>query len=529
MKEKQPPEPATSDLPPPPSYEDVMRRQGSASLYPRLDSACQNTTNSSSRPGDSNASGDPSNGDASVAVSVSGKGSSKVSSAANKMSRTASNAGVGSADAIAIGDVRKANMCMKKENRKGSNSSCRRSSSVVSNEIIGGEVRLALITPAKPFARPPKQPESNTLVTTIAPLPAAAAASEDSRKEQQEEILNVTQQFERLVSVPSDDDEPGTAGTRSSLSSSRLGLPAPSSGNSLCRPLQDEHGRKSSLVSRISSSSSDDYYSNQIVDIGKVETRDPATGRPQRSSLLSSCPTDTRSQDNKRLETKANRLHSSCPVLGTRSVSFGNIEIKEYPRAIGDNPGATSGGPPVSLGWKLVSARTLELEAYENHRMFNRRKREEMLVPPRVREVSLPTLSTHACVYVSAPFAPTIQLISTSNLIIFVTFYQPSRHHHLQNWLRKAGYGSSEIHQSIKSAARVRRQRERSSKGSIVIHDIQTRAREAFRFLKPRFCTSKDKKRRKVASSIVEQQDNSSDIERDPLDCSMRCFDARNL
>ena len=84
------------------------------------------------------------------------------------------------------------------------------------------------------------------------------------------------------------------------------------------------------------------------------------------------------------------RSNASCPCdLGRRnSVHFGQVEILEFQRAIGDNPSCASGGPPISLGGtKPLSSQSIGLDDYETHRTTNRRKREQMMVPPKLREV----------------------------------------------------------------------------------------------------------------------------------------------
>lgn len=48
-------------------------------------------------------------------------------------------------------------------------------------------------------------------------------------------------------------------------------------------------------------------------------------------------------------------------------VSFGQIEIREYPRCLGDNPSVTV-GPPISMGWKHDQAYRLDLSEYEIYR-----------------------------------------------------------------------------------------------------------------------------------------------------------------
>lgn len=126
------------------------------------------------------------------------------------------------------------------------------------------------------------------------------------------------------------------------------------------------------------------------------------------------------------------RSNASCPCdLGRRnSVRFGQVEILEFQRAIGDNPSCASGGPPISLGGtKPLSSQSIGLDDYEIHRTTNRRKREEMMVPPKLRE----------------------------------------------KWLRDAGYGSAQIHESIRRASIIKQQREKSTRTSTVVHELSQR------------------------------------------------------
>ena len=87
-------------------------------------------------------------------------------------------------------------------------------------------------------------------------------------------------------------------------------------------------------------------------------------------------------------DTDLDRSNASCPCdLGhMHSVHFGRVEILEFRRAIGDNPSCASGGPPLQLGG-LQSSQSIDLDDYEIHRTMNRRKREQMMVPPHMREV----------------------------------------------------------------------------------------------------------------------------------------------
>ena len=50
-----------------------------------------------------------------------------------------------------------------------------------------------------------------------------------------------------------------------------------------------------------------------------------------------------------------------------RRVSFHQIEIREYPRCLGDNPSVTF-GPPMSIGWKHNQSYVLDVDQYENYK-----------------------------------------------------------------------------------------------------------------------------------------------------------------
>lgn len=60
-------------------------------------------------------------------------------------------------------------------------------------------------------------------------------------------------------------------------------------------------------------------------------------------------------------------LTSSELSKDDKRVTFDTIEIREYPRALGDNPSVTV-GPPISIGWKHRQSYTLDVDQYENYK-----------------------------------------------------------------------------------------------------------------------------------------------------------------
>jgi len=72
------------------------------------------------------------------------------------------------------------------------------------------------------------------------------------------------------------------------------------------------------------------------------------------------------------------------------SVSFSNLQIREYDLTLGDHP-SCSYGPPVSLGWDYRDAAVVPLEKYEKARSnkFPRRKSSQLVLSYNVRKYLL--------------------------------------------------------------------------------------------------------------------------------------------
>ena len=67
-----------------------------------------------------------------------------------------------------------------------------------------------------------------------------------------------------------------------------------------------------------------------------------------------------------------------------------SVEIRQYHRALSDNP-STSSGAPIGIGWRYDSEDTIrfDIDEYERCREGLRRTKKEMVIPPDVREEML--------------------------------------------------------------------------------------------------------------------------------------------
>ena len=74
------------------------------------------------------------------------------------------------------------------------------------------------------------------------------------------------------------------------------------------------------------------------------------------------------------------------------TITFGQVNIREYERVLGDNPSVTS-GPPLSIGWRYSpSTLNMSIDDYEENK-GSPRSSSEYLVP---RSIRLATLKEHA-------------------------------------------------------------------------------------------------------------------------------------
>jgi hypothetical protein len=71
-----------------------------------------------------------------------------------------------------------------------------------------------------------------------------------------------------------------------------------------------------------------------------------------------------------------------------RSISFDKVSVRIYERILSANPSCTS-GPPVGIGWNYAPEKHYLLDAFELHRMGNRRSKAKLLLTRSVRESML--------------------------------------------------------------------------------------------------------------------------------------------
>jgi len=59
------------------------------------------------------------------------------------------------------------------------------------------------------------------------------------------------------------------------------------------------------------------------------------------------------------------------PLVGSKQVSFGNVEIRKYPLILGDHPECCL-GPPVTIDWEPFRCKCFSIDYYESKRSTRR-------------------------------------------------------------------------------------------------------------------------------------------------------------
>ena len=140
--------------------------------------------------------------------------------------------------------------------------------------------------------------------------------------------------------------------------------------------LDGQAGSSSSAMNNTNSSTSADMMANNDALVGATTpTTIDNTGTPPNPSSSSLSGTASTSRKN--------------PAAMKRTVSFNEVEVREYARCLGSNP-ATTHGPPLTIDWKYERKSSLPLDVYEEDRPSKeRRSISELQVPSTVREAML--------------------------------------------------------------------------------------------------------------------------------------------
>ena len=106
-------------------------------------------------------------------------------------------------------------------------------------------------------------------------------------------------------------------------------------------------------------------------------------GKPLKSCLSSNNSLARSLSDNS--DHPSQQHHAPKPLK--RSVSFNQVQFREYERALGDNP-AVSSGAPLTIGWRYSETCSLPVDNYEEMKVEAKTKK-ELLVPAHVRDSML--------------------------------------------------------------------------------------------------------------------------------------------
>ncbi len=80
----------------------------------------------------------------------------------------------------------------------------------------------------------------------------------------------------------------------------------------------------------------------------------------------------------------APQKHQATP----KGVSFAVVEVREYPRILGDSPSVSS-GPPISISWTYDATLSVPVDEWERIRDSDRRTKQEIRVPEDIRRAWL--------------------------------------------------------------------------------------------------------------------------------------------
>ena len=191
-------------------------------------------------------------------------------------------------------------------------------------------------------------------------------------------------------SLPLEQKIPGTKATPS-LSRPTSSPPVPATKTSMHVPKQvegtGESRQRRSLFnkSKYQVQQNDDSPSRSFPSVSivpKIERARPSTRRQSIQNLSQSSPDLLSPQPTKSLlkhrccgdvDSSASSCSGEVPIKrSSSSVSFSNLEIREYNIALSDHPDC-SYGPPIQLGWEYCEQDPVSVDVYEENRSPRRR------------------------------------------------------------------------------------------------------------------------------------------------------------
>ena len=124
----------------------------------------------------------------------------------------------------------------------------------------------------------------------------------------------------------------------------------------------------------------------RVVQAGCEQGTSPSRARAWQSRRSESSEDGSSHHGGRRKSCLSSGIAKTEQQLQDRKVAFHEIEIREFPVGLGDNPAVLS-GPPVALEWESQKTYVLSVDAYEGAMGEGTRRRgKELKMPSSVRE-----------------------------------------------------------------------------------------------------------------------------------------------
>lgn len=125
------------------------------------------------------------------------------------------------------------------------------------------------------------------------------------------------------------------------------------------------------------------FHGLRIVNIEEIvkdrvqEVENPVTLTSSTPAILSSSKSSTSSYSSSVFSEFGDLGPLPCAPRPTRrsTISFGNVEIREYDRTVGVNPSCSDGGPALDLDWTYREKAPTSIDNYEHYRFYDEPRR----------------------------------------------------------------------------------------------------------------------------------------------------------